>query len=102
MSAPAHSLMSAHMFDPRRIRQDFPLLNEAPLAQGLHYLDNAATTHKPQTVIDSISDGYTRYYSPIHRGLYPLAEQATALYEKLGFRIVRESEAFVSHDEEEP
>lgn len=82
MSAPAHSLMSPPAINPKRLRVDFPLLNEAPLAQGLHYLDNAATTHKPQVVIDSISDGYARYYSPIHRGLYPLAEQATSLYEQ--------------------
>lgn len=73
--------------DARRIRRDFPLLREAPLAQGLHYLDNAATTHKPQTVIDAISDCYSSCYAPIHRGLYPLAEQATQRYEQARARL---------------
>lgn len=65
-----------------RVRLDFPLLRDAPLATGLHYLDNAATTHKPQVVIDAISDCYLREYGPIHRGLYPLAEAATGRYEQ--------------------
>jgi cysteine desulfurase/selenocysteine lyase len=64
------------------IRQDFPLLRDAPLAKGLHYLDNAATTHKPQAVINAIDDCYMREYGPIHRGLYPLAEAATGRYEQ--------------------
>lgn len=75
--------------DTRRIREDFPLLREAPLARGLHYLDNAATTHKPQAVIDAISDCYARCYGPIHRGLYPLAEAATRNYEQARERLAR-------------
>ena len=58
-------------------RADFPLLWH----QSLSYLDNAATTHKPQSVIDAISDCYRRGYAPIHRGIYPLAESASAAYE---------------------
>jgi cysteine desulfurase/selenocysteine lyase len=73
--------------DPRRVRKDFPLLRDAPLAQGLHYLDNAATTHKPQPVIDAISECYARRYGPVHRGLYPLAEAASEAYEKARRRL---------------
>ena len=73
--------------DAARIRADFPLLRDAPLAQGLHYLDNAATTHKPQVVIDAINDCYARAYGPIHRGLYPLAEEATRNYEQARRRL---------------
>ena len=73
--------------DPLLVRQDFPLLRDAPLAQGLHYLDNAATTHKPQVVIDAISDCYGGFYGPIHRGLYPLAEEASGRYERARARL---------------
>lgn len=57
----------------------FPLLRNA--GASLHYLDNAATTHKPDAVIDAISACYRETYAPIHRGLYPLAEGASDLYE---------------------
>jgi len=75
--------------DTQHIRRDFPLLRDAPLAQGLHYLDNAATTHKPQCVIDAITHCYTRCYAPIHRGLYPLAEEATQSYEQARRHLAR-------------
>lgn len=67
----------------RRIgsRVDFPLLRDAPLGCELHYLDNAATSHKPEEVIDAIAACYRGHYGPVHRGLYPLAEEATARYE---------------------
>ncbi|MCG6967888.1 MAG: SufS family cysteine desulfurase [Chromatiaceae bacterium] len=72
----------AQGLESARIRQDFPLLCRGAHAQGLHYLDNAATTQKPQRVMDAIVDGYTQEYGPIHRGLYPLAEAATSRYEQ--------------------
>jgi len=75
--------------DPQSIRRDFPLLCDAPLAQGLHYLDNAATTQKPQVVIDAITECYSAVYGPIHRGLYPLAEEATQRYESARARLAR-------------
>lgn len=59
-------------------RDDFPLLS----GQALHYLDNAATSQKPQQVIEAISACYRNYCAPVHRGLYPLAEIATAQYEQ--------------------
>ncbi|MDZ7842116.1 MAG: cysteine desulfurase [Gammaproteobacteria bacterium] len=67
-------------FDPERFKALFPLLHEAEPA--LHYLDNAATAHKPDAVIDAVGTCYRRHYAPVHRGLYPLAERASAHYEK--------------------
>ena len=61
-------------------RRDFPVFADQP-GRSLHYLDNAATTQKPQVVIDALSRCYTSGYAPIHRGLYPLAAVATESYE---------------------
>lgn len=61
------------------ILADFPLL--AGAGESLHYLDNAATTQKPYAVIDAIGDCYRHHYAPVHRGLYPLAEEASHRYE---------------------
>lgn len=60
-------------------RCDFPQLTGSKTP--LHYLDNAATTLKPNTVIDTISHCYRDHYGPVHRGLYPLAEEASRRYE---------------------
>lgn len=65
--------------DAAFIRADFPLLAEA--GGALSYLDNAATTQKPNAVINAISDCYRHHYGPVHRGLYPLAEEASNRYE---------------------
>lgn len=48
---------------------------------GLHYLDNAATTQKPQPVIDAVREAMESATAPVHRGLYPLAERASEAYE---------------------
>ena len=65
-----------------KVRDDFPILkreiNDFPLA----YLDNAATTQKPQCVIDSLLDFYSTHNSNVSRGVYTLAEEATEIYEE--------------------
>ena len=66
-------------FQVEKIRADFPLLMNA--GDSLHYLDNAATSQKPNAVIDAISNCYSEHYGPVHRGLYPLAEEASQRYE---------------------
>jgi len=66
-------------FDAARFKSHFPLLSRVEPA--LHYLDNAATSQKPSAVIDAVSSCYERGYGPVHRGLYPLAERASGLYE---------------------
>lgn len=65
------------------IKQHFPIFaHQKQLGNQFHYLDNAATAHKPQAVIDAITKSYTDSYAPISRGLYPQAELATQEYEK--------------------
>jgi len=60
---------------------DFPLLQNVDGNKSFHYLDNAATTQMPGDVIQAVTDCYRHYNAPIHRGLYPLAEQASQRYE---------------------
>ncbi len=81
MGRPAEQLASKPVLDVANIRAAFPLIQSSELAQGLHYLDNAATTQKPTLVLDAMDSCYRDYYSPIHRGLYPLAEEATRRFE---------------------
>jgi len=65
------------------IRKDFPELSRYVHNRPLCYLDNAASTLKPQTVIDVITDFYTSGYSNIHRGVYLTSQQATERYENV-------------------
>src|SRR3989338_4688545 len=63
------------------LRQQFPILCQKINGQPLIYFDNAATTQKPQAVLDAMNDFYTKYNSTVHRSLNPLGEKATQLYE---------------------
>ncbi len=65
------------------IRQDFPILGRTVHGRPLVYLDNAATTQKPRSVIDALVHYYENYNANIHRGLHTLAEEATARYEEV-------------------
>jgi cysteine desulfurase/selenocysteine lyase len=64
-----------------QIRADFPILNQKIHGQRLAYLDNAATSQKPQIVIDAVADYYRRDNSNVHRAIHHLAEQSTEAYE---------------------
>lgn len=68
-------------FDIKKIRSDFPILSQKINGKDLVYFDNAATTQKPQIVIDSLSDYYQNMNANIHRGIHSLAERATAEFE---------------------
>ena len=68
-------------FDVARIRQDFPLLARKERGHVLAYLDSAASSQKPQCVIDTIAHYYREQHANIHRGVYRLSEEATAAYE---------------------
>jgi len=68
-------------FDVQRLRRDFPILHRTVRGRKLVYLDNAATTQKPQAVIDRIVRYYTEENSNVHRGVHFLSEIATAAYE---------------------
>ncbi|HXG91161.1 MAG TPA: cysteine desulfurase [Blastocatellia bacterium] len=69
-------------FDVSRIREDFPILKQLVHGKPLVYLDNAATSQKPQAVIDAMLRYYTQDNSNIHRGVHTLSERATAQYEE--------------------
>ncbi len=70
------------MFNLKNIRSDFPILAKTRNNKPFIYFDNAATTQKPQVVIDKICDFYSNYNSNIQRGMYFLADKATSEYEK--------------------
>ncbi len=67
-------------FDPRVIREDFPIFR-TPRAKRLVYLDSAATSQKPESVLGAMDRYYRTSNANIHRGVYSLAEEATAAYE---------------------
>lgn len=68
-------------------RTDFPILNEQVYNRPLVYLDNAATTQKPQAVLDAIIEGYTRWNANIHRGVHHLSQVATQHHEAARQRV---------------
>ncbi len=68
-------------FDPYAVRREFPILNEPANGRRLVWLDNAATTQKPRTVIDRLSYFYAHENSNVHRGAHTLATRATDAYE---------------------
>ena len=67
-------------FDPHLVRRDFPIF-ATPREKPLLYLDSAATSQKPQVVLDAMDRYYRTCNANIHRGVYRIAEEATALYE---------------------
>ena len=69
-------------FPLTKIRDDFPILKSRINNHQLVYFDNAATTQKPQSVIDGISNYYKSYNANIHRGIHSLAEKATEEFEE--------------------
>ncbi len=73
-----------------QIARDFPLLAErTSRGKRLAYLDSAATSQKPQAVIDALVDYYTHDNANIHRGVYELAERATAAFERARAKVAR-------------
>ncbi len=79
--------IAAHPLDLEKIRLDFPILKRTVHGKRLVYLDNAATTQKPQQVIDAISDYYSNYNSNIHRSVHLLAEEATEAFENTRLKV---------------
>jgi cysteine desulfurase/selenocysteine lyase len=75
--------------DVERIRKDFPILDRTVHGKPLVYLDSAATSQKPRTVIDAVREFYERHNANIHRGVYQLAEEATAMYEDARATVAR-------------
>ncbi len=77
----------ASAFDVQRIRQDFPILSQKIHGKPLVYLDNAATTQKPQAVIDAMVRSYAEDNANIHRGVHLLSERATRAYEEARVKV---------------
>ena len=69
------------MFDPNNIREQFPILQREVYGKKLIYLDNAATTQKPLSVIEAITEAYTNVNANVHRGVHFLSQKATEQYE---------------------
>ena len=74
-------MLKSEVLDVAKVRADFPILKRKVHGKRLVYLDNAATTQKPQVVIDALVDYYSRYNSNVHRSVHTLGEEATAAYE---------------------
>ena len=72
---------TASTLNLEKIRDDFPILSQTVNGQSLVYLDNGATSQKPQSVIDAIVDYYTTTNSNVHRGVHTLSQRATDSYE---------------------
>ena len=69
------------MYDVQKIRADFPILQRKVYSKPLVYLDNAATTQKPLSVLDAMRDEYLNVNANVHRGVHYLSQQATDLHE---------------------
>ncbi len=75
------SVTIQNSLDVYAIRREFPALDREIKGKPLVYFDNAATTQKPQLVIDALVNYYAGYNANIHRGIHTLAEEATAAFE---------------------
>ncbi|HEY3131154.1 MAG TPA: cysteine desulfurase [Acidobacteriota bacterium] len=89
VAAPRASSSSSTSLDVHRIREDFPILAQKIQGKRLVYLDNAATTQKPQAVLDAIHSYFTEYNSNIHRGVHWLSQRATEAYEEARIKAQR-------------
>ena len=79
----------AHPFDPNAVKRDFPILQERVHGRPIIWLDNAATTQKPQAVIDRLSFYYEHENSNVHRAAHTLAARSTDAYEAARGKVRR-------------
>ena len=84
---PVDDQVATSSLDVERLKRDFPILQRQVLGHRLVYLDNAATSQKPQSVIDAISHYYSNSNANVHRGVHFLAEEATAAYEEVRSKV---------------
>ncbi|MEO1518561.1 MAG: cysteine desulfurase [Bacteroidota bacterium] len=75
------------MLDVDKIRKDFPILHQDMRGKALAFLDNAASSQKPQVVVDALEEYYKKYNTNIHRAVYKLSQQATDAYENSRKRV---------------
>ena len=77
------------MFDVNKVRADFPVLERTINGKPLVYLDNAATSQKPESVLQAMDTYYRRHNANIHRGVHALSQRATDIYERARARIAQ-------------
>ena len=77
----------AETLDVERIREDFPILEREFDGTQLVYLDNAATSHTPEPVVETITDYYRTYNANVHRGIHQLSQEASVAYEEAHDRV---------------
>ena len=86
------------MYDIQEIRKEFPILSQKVYGKPLIYLDNAATTQKPQCVIDSLTNTYSTINANVHRGVHHLSQVATEEFEKARHTVQQFIGAVHSHE----
>jgi len=79
--------LTKKIFDVDKVRKDFPILSREVDGKPLVYLDNAATSQKPHSVINAISDYYSNYNANIHRGVYSISIKASEAYENAKIKV---------------
>ena len=79
--------VTGNVLDVEKIRKDFPILSQSVRGKPLIYLDNAATTHKPISVIERVRNFDAEKYGTVRRGTYKLSEHATQLYEEVRQKV---------------
>ncbi len=79
--------VTENVLDVEKIRKDFPILSQSVRGKPLIYLDNAATTHKPISVIERVRNFDAEKYGTVRRGTYKLSEHATQLYEEVRQKV---------------
>jgi cysteine desulfurase/selenocysteine lyase len=84
--------------DVARIREDFPILRRSVRGKRLVYLDNAATSQKPQSVIDAVTRFYAAENANIHRGVHYLSERATVAYDEVRQKVAGFINARTPHE----
>jgi cysteine desulfurase/selenocysteine lyase len=89
VSALAVQLAPAAALDVAAVRAQFPILRTRMQGRPLVYLDSAASTQKPQVVIDALKSFYERDYANIHRGIYELSQRASALHDEARRKVQR-------------
>jgi len=75
--------------DVATIKRDFPILERKVNGKRLVYLDSASSAQKPLAVLDAMDDAYRNHYANIHRGVYTIAEEATAAFEDARRKVAR-------------
>jgi len=96
--SPKATAAAKPVFDVERVRQDFPILHTTVHGKSLVYLDNAATTQKPQAVLDALRHYYEAENSNVHRGVHFLSETATQEFESSRAKVARFINAAVAEE----